>query len=62
MNTDGPADQGDHLAVELTPDQAREKRTRFLALYQSYAEADGKRDEDSESTDATLATFILPGD
>lgn len=60
MNADGPA--SDHLPGELTPEEAREKRARYLALYRSYAEADRSADADDDATDPTFATFILPGD
>ena len=61
MSADGPA--SDHLPGELTPEEAREKRARYLALYHSYAEADRKTAaDDADATDPTMATFILPGD
>jgi hypothetical protein len=61
MNADGPA--SDHLPGELTPEEAREKRARYLALYRSYSEADrNAAADDVDATDPTFATFILPGD
>lgn len=60
MNADGPT--SDHLPGELTPEEAREKRARYLALYRTYTEAERKADaDDVDATDPTVAAFILPG-
>ncbi len=44
---------------EVTREEAAKLRARYLALAQ---EADLSTRDDSESTDATVAAFILPGD
>lgn len=61
MSADGPSSE--QIPGELTPEEAREKRARYLALYRSYAEADRNAGtDDVDATDPTFATFILPGD
>lgn len=63
MNADGQVDSGDHRPAELTPEEAREKRAHYLALYRMYAEAErNTAADDVDATDPTMATFILPGD
>jgi hypothetical protein len=50
------------MSRELTPEEAREKRARYLALYRSYTETERKTDaDDIDATDPTVAAFILPG-
>jgi hypothetical protein len=62
MHADEPTDPGDQMSRELTPEEARKKRARFLALYQAYAEAERKAGvDDVDATDTTVAAFILPG-
>lgn len=62
MHADEPTVPGDQMSRELTPEEARERRARYLALYESYAEADRESDaDDAGATDPTVAAFILPG-
>lgn len=46
---------------ELSPEQARRKRERFLALAREQALADAAKHDDDDS-EPTVATMILPGD
>jgi hypothetical protein len=62
MTRDEPTDPGDQMSRELTPEEAREKRARYLALYRSYTETERKTEaDDVDATDPTVAAFILPG-
>lgn len=63
MSTDNEADASQQWPRELTPEEARTLRARYLAQAKEAASAgQGQDHADNESTDATVAAFVLPGD
>ena len=49
-------------SIELTPEEAREKRKRLLEQARREAEKRGEEPDQENPEDSSLATFILPGD
>jgi hypothetical protein len=60
MSGDKQATTGELWPRELTPDEAAKLRAHHLALAREAAE--NQDPSDSDSTDATVAAFVLPGD
>jgi hypothetical protein len=59
MSADEQTNPGQQWPREVTPEEAAKLRAHYLALAR---EAALPNPDDSESTDATVAAFILPGD
>lgn len=47
---------------EISPEEARKKREQLLEQARKEAEERGKKPDTEHPEDASLATFILPGD
>jgi hypothetical protein len=63
MSADEQSNPGEHWPRELTPEEAAKLRAHHLALARETAASNRDPDRgDNESTDATVAAFILPGD
>lgn len=63
MSTDEDTQPGEHWPREVTPEEAAKLRAHYLALAREAAvSCDERERSDNESTDATVAAFVLPGD
>lgn len=65
MNTDEPTNTGEHWPREITAEEAAKLRAHYMALAEQAAREESRSNHDrndSESTDATVAAFVLPGD
>lgn len=64
MSAEEQESPGQRWPRELTPEEAAKLRAHYLALAREAGEQ-ARQDndgDDSESTDATVAAFVLPGD
>lgn len=59
IDKDISADKAD--PKDLTPEEARRKLKRFLAITEENTRADEGTFDDIDSADSTMATLILPG-
>ena len=62
MIDDDDIKTGRDLTIELTPEAARKKREYHLELAHQRAKRSQQNPYESDAADASLATFILPGD
>jgi hypothetical protein len=65
MSADEQTITGEHWPREITPEEAAKLRAHYLALAREAAREKTRPEQDSgdsESTDATVAAFVLPGD
>jgi len=62
MKATGNDNTSRNSTLELTPEEARRKRQYLLELARKEAEESAASRDSGELADASLATFILPGD